>query len=75
MEIINKIKEYNKLISGCWITATVFETGRIDLSFKYPQFPWEKIAEFESLQDFLESDCVEVIKSAGFSKVIEGQTS
>lgn len=68
-EITNKIKEYEKYSVGSFFTFELFSDGRCILWYKYPLKERNPMRIFDSAEDFIMSNCIEVLEANGFSLV------
>lgn len=69
MDIINKLKEYNKLICGAWISAKISHFESVILLYKIPGSPETSIYVFETCEEFISSNPMDILEIAGFIRV------
>lgn len=71
MEIINKLKDYNSFVVGSWISARISHLGTVILFYKMPGVDERVVFVFDEIEDFMESNPVEILKECGFVRVID----
>jgi hypothetical protein len=67
--IIQKLKEYNRFCTGAWFTAEIMDTGTIILKYYYPLTATKTIYVFDTEEEFLSSNCQEILIIADFIQV------
>lgn len=70
MDILKKVNQYNKYISGFYIYAIVYPEkvggNAVALYYKYPMEVPTCFISFETVDEFLDSNPIEVLKENGF---------
>lgn len=71
MEIIEKLKEYNKFVTGSWFTCEITPYNSVMLKYYYPgNSPVSRIIYvFDTLEEFLSSLCKDILTQEGFIQV------
>lgn len=70
-EYLRKIQAYCSYVTGSWFTLEIMSHNVGVLKFYYPGQGSKTVRVFDELEDFLSSNCEEVIRESGFVKVCE----